>query len=50
MLGLTQARQPGISIEQILEWSAPRAYYLATTLPTWMRSPNIGPARASGVR
>jgi len=50
MLGLTQARQPGVSIEQILEWSAPRAYYLATTLPIWLRSPDAGRSRPAGVR
>lgn len=42
MLGLAQAKPPGISVEQILEWSAPRAFYLATTLPTWVRNTSAG--------
>lgn len=38
MLGMAQAKQSGITLEQLMEWSAPRAYYLATTLPVWASS------------
>ncbi len=33
LLGFGQAKPAGITFEQLLDWSAPRAYYLATTLP-----------------
>jgi protease-4 len=38
LVGLAQANNPGFPLEAVFEMSAPRAYYLATSLPPLVTS------------
>lgn len=50
LAGFPQARSPGVSLESLLDWSVPRAYYLTSSLSSSLSSWAAGQSDGGGAR